>query len=183
MVTFETNPYLRETYLKLVDKYIYPLVKSHRNAWFNMAYLNMMHVNDSNIQRDIEDQLMRFDVERIPGQKNSTRIPERGLNTSGYTYKLIPDNWPRTSFKEWLKNHSLYPSLEVNVLTRLFNAGQEYLKKPKTVEYYQNADFLWQRTPWEESSTSMAARQDSGLAFLLPYYMGRYQGFIKDGES
>ncbi|MHA1792904.1 MAG: hypothetical protein ACTSVI_09695 [Promethearchaeota archaeon] len=179
MTMLETHPYLKKIYKELLENNVYPLVKYHRNAWFNMAYLNMIHENNTYIQKDVEDQLMRFDIERIPGDENSTRIPERGVNKTGYTKELIPESWPRTTFSKWLKNKPQYPSKELNVLTKLFNADQEYLTRPKTVEYYQSADFLWQRTPWEDNTGSPAIRQDSGLDFLLPYYMGRFQGIIK----
>jgi hypothetical protein len=181
MATFETDPALRARYQRVMAECFYPVARNHRNAWYNMAYLHVMAVNDSLIQNDVEDQLMRFGVERIPGLPNSTRLPERGLNVTGNYYPhLVNETWPRMTFSSWLRTRPLFPQPEVNVATMLIDDG-EFLAKPKTAELYHSVDFLWQRTPYTGSDYSPAVRQDSGLAYLLPYWMGRYHGSIPRG--
>ena len=56
----------------------------------------------------------------------------------------------------------------------------EYAKR---VDEYQSSDFLWQRTTWEyqETNDDMYLRQDGGLAYLLPYYIGRYLNVFDEG--
>nr|MDO8083430.1 hypothetical protein [Candidatus Sigynarchaeum springense] len=181
MATFETDAALRGQYQRAMAECLYPLAANHRNAWFNMAYLHVMGVNDSRIQQDVNDQLMRFGIERIPGQPNSTRLPERGLNASGNYYRhLVSDTWPRTTFSSWLEANPLFPQQNVNLAALLLDET-EYLAKPKTVDQFHSVDFLWQRTPYTASDYSPARRQDSGLAFLLPYWMGRFHGSIPGG--
>ncbi|MHA1698275.1 MAG: hypothetical protein ACTSWN_05485 [Promethearchaeota archaeon] len=165
LVMFETDPDLRDSYEHLVQDILYPQVRGHRNPWLNIAYLQMMRVNDSGIEADVKDQLMRFGIERIPGLANSTRVPDRGLNYSGgYYHGLIPDDWPRVS-----------PPMAGFGSESL---DEQYLLKPKTAEYYQCGSFIWQRSPFRISEYSPAHRQDSGISFLLPYYMARYHGII-----
>jgi hypothetical protein len=182
MATFETYPALRERYQRVMAECMYPVAANHRNAWFNMAYLHVMGKNDSRIQQDVDDQLMRFGVERIPGQPNSTRLPERGLNASGNYYRhLVNGTWPHTTFSSWLTANPLYPQASMNLAAALLDDG-EFLAKPKTVDQYHSVDFLWQRTPYTSSDYSPARRQDSGLAYLLPYWMGRFHGSIPGGS-
>ncbi|MFX0101980.1 MAG: hypothetical protein ACFFCS_20610 [Candidatus Hodarchaeota archaeon] len=182
MMMLETNPRLREVYESTLQS-IYSWLRNHRNAWFNMMYLQSMGINDSNIKKDVEDQLMRFDVERIVGDPNSRRLPERGLSLSGGTYDdLIPSSLPRITYDGWLATQPFYPSQDLNLVSLFVEMDDEYLTKPKTVEHYHTVDFLWQRSPYRIITYSPAARQDSGLAFLLPYYMGRYHGIIQEGS-
>ncbi len=181
MATFETDPALRARYQRVMAECMYPVAANHRNAWYNMAYLHVMGKNDSRIQQDVDDQLMRFGVERIPGQPNTTRLPERGLNASGNYYRhLVNDTWPRTTFSSWLEVNPLYPQPSMNLAAVLIE-DDEFLAKPKAVDQYHSVDFLWQRTPYTASDYSPARRQDSGLAFLLPYWMGRFHSSIPGG--
>ncbi|MBN2151928.1 MAG: hypothetical protein JW839_10805 [Candidatus Lokiarchaeota archaeon] len=182
MATFESDQALRARYQRVMAECMYPVAANHRNAWYNMAFLHVMGKNDSWIQQDVNDQLMRFGVERIPGQPNSTRLPERGLNASGnYYHDLVGEEWPRTTFSAWLEENPLFPQPAVNPAASLLEED-EYLAKPKTVDQYHSVDFLWQRTPYTASDYSPARRQDSGLAYLLPYWMGRFHGSIPGGE-
>nr|MDO8109533.1 hypothetical protein [Candidatus Sigynarchaeota archaeon] len=153
--TFETTPVLRAAYQRLLRDSMYPVVRNHRNAWFNMAYLHAMGINDSSISKDVVDQLMRFDIERIPGQANSTRLPERGLNATGSYFTLVPSSWPRRSFTQWLGTQWIYPPRWMNLASNFID-DDEFLAEPKTVDLYQCVDFLWQRTPWTASRFSPA---------------------------
>ncbi|MBD3186569.1 hypothetical protein GF325_07070 [Candidatus Bathyarchaeota archaeon] len=181
MAAFETHPYLHALFGNLFENTLYPVIQGHRNAWFNMAYLQVTGKNLPSVQDDVVDQLMRFDIERIPGQANTTRLPERGLNVTGNYHDLVNESWERMRFDEWLETKWYFPNARLNLGSLFMDASQEYLAKPKTVEHYQCVDFLWQRTPWEEYDYSPARRQDSGLSFLLPYYMARYCGFLEEG--
>jgi len=181
LATFETNPTLRTDYQQLMKDDMYPVVANQRNAWFNMMYLNVMNTTDPNIKKDVEDQLMRFDIERIPGLANSTKLPERGINATGNTATLVPANAPRHTFAQWLATQPLYPAASVNLATSIVG-NTAYLEAPKTVDQYPNDDFAWQSNPWLVSQYSPAHLEDSGLSFLLPYWMGRYCGMIKEGS-
>ncbi len=170
LVSLEEDPSLRIRYENIVNKIYYPIIRTSRNAWFNLAYLLMMHVDSmgkldddrKEIRLDVLDQLMRFDVPRAPN--GTTRVPERGgdRNPVPYTYSD-----PTEKYRANLILNFLYGWIFDMYSKKVYS-------HPKTTDEYHEEDFLWQRTPWEPSGKSSATRQDSGLAFLLPYYIGRY---------
>ncbi|MHA1998198.1 MAG: hypothetical protein ACTSU9_08775, partial [Promethearchaeota archaeon] len=102
-----------------------------------------------------------------------------GLSATNF-YPLVNSSWPRVNFSDWLDTKWQFPAAGWNIASRYLD-DDEYLAAPKTVDQYQSVDFLWQRTPWQAEDFSPASRQDSGLSFLLPYYMGRFHGFILEG--
>ncbi|MHA1689088.1 MAG: hypothetical protein ACTSUN_07100 [Promethearchaeota archaeon] len=174
LVSLEEDPSLRMRYEKIVEKIFHPIINKSRNAWFNMAYLFMMHENrlanlddtEKMIRLDVLDQLMRFDVPRAPNY--TKRIPERGgdKNPIPYAYQDPTEKYRQNPILNFLYGwiFDMY--------------SKDILEYPKRVDEYQAADFLWQRTPWELSGERPYIRQDSGLAFLLPYYIGVYLGLF-----
>ncbi len=175
----ETDPYLRRLYQETVENYFYSITKTSRNAWFNIAYLGMMGKNDSFIARDIADQIMRFSIDRFPS--NITRVPDRGGAMNPYP----PEQIGRPKMEYWrnfLENNTVGKVLYGWwLLSFMFNDDpSRLLISPKTVDQYHAEDFLFQRNPWVTSNNSTeyleytARRQDSGLSFLLPYYMSIY---------
>ena len=178
LVSLEEDPALRTRYENIVNKIYYPIIRISRNAWFNMAFLYMMHNNEREtysadeklIVKDIEDQLMRFNKTRSP--RNTTRIPERGGDRNIPPYKLYN---PTDKYRK----NPLIASLYGWVLN-LYD--KEILEYAKRTDEYHAVDFCWQRTTWEESPESPYTRQDSGLAFLLVYYIGRYLDLFPQGD-
>lgn len=170
LVSLEDDPSLRIRYENIVKKIYYPIIRISRNAWFNLGFLYMMHKNnyfelsedEKIILKDVLDQLMRFDVPRAPN--NTKRIPDRGGDKNPIKYKIYD---PCQKYRENVIINLLYGYL-------LDIYSNEITKYAKRVDEYQASDFLWQRTPWEPSEDSPITRQDSGLAYLLPYYIGRY---------
>ena len=181
LATFETNPTLHATYQQLMKTDMYPVMANHRNAWLNMMYLHVMQLNDSSIKKDVEDALMRFDIERIPGQKNSTKLPERGLNVTNYYWNLVPASKPRHTFAQWLATRLHYPAANINFAASMVG-DEAYFDVPKTVDQFANDDFAWQENPWTDSQYSPAHLENSGLSFLLPYWMGRWAGMIPEAN-
>lgn len=172
LVSLEENPVLRARYEKIINDIYYPIIKNSRNAWFNMGYIYMMRDTNSTIslkfQADIKDQLMRYDVPR--GINGTTRLPERCGEINP-----IPDYNREYSVSD-LMNPIQY-LLYYSVLSGI-GLDSEVLEYARTVDCWDCEDLHWQRTSWEYGSGWSDgvgyARQDSGLAYLLPYYMGRY---------
>jgi hypothetical protein len=130
----------------------------------------MMHMDDyesydgdaRQIVRDVEDQMMRFSVDRQPD--GTDRVPDRGGDKNPIQYEIYDPT------KKYRKNpviNALY-----GYLLELYH--KDILNHAKRVDEYQASDFLWQRTTWEDSGPTPYVRQDSGLAYLLPYYIGRH---------
>jgi hypothetical protein len=170
LVSLEEDPALRRRYENIVEKIYYPIIRISRNAWFNMAYLHMMHKrgldsynkDERLILEDVEDQLMRFNVTRMPN--GTTRLPERGGDRNPIDYKIYDPT-------EKYRKNPLINTLYGFILEMYKKNITEYAKR---VDEYQNSDFLWQRPTWGIDNSTSYLRQDSGLAYLLPYYIGRY---------
>ncbi len=173
LVSLEDDPYLRMRYKNIVRKIYYPIIRISRNAWFNLGYLYMMHMDKNNykynddeklIVRDVEDQLMRFDLPRKPN--GTKRVPDRGGDQNPVKYKL------RDPTEKYRKNPII--NFLYGYILQMYQ--KEILEYAKRVDEYQSSDFLWQRTPWEWQAATEAdyLRQDSGLAYLWPYYIGKY---------
>lgn len=169
LLSLEEDLSLRIRYENVVRNIYYPIIRISRNAWFNMGYLYMMQMDDPDdynddeelIVKDIEDQLMRFNKTRTPN--GTTRIPERGGDRNEVQYELYN---PTDKYRK----KPLISGLYGWVLDLYDKDVFEYAKR---VDEYQNSDFLWQRTTWEYDNGTSYLRQDSGLAYLLPYYIGR----------
>ncbi len=174
LVSLEDDPSLRIRYENIVKKIYYPIIKSSRNAWFNMGFLLMMQKNNLNdlnedekvILLDVLDQIMRFDLPRDPYGIN--RVPERGGSINKVNYDFYN---PRAKYQENPIINFLY-----GLLLDMYPNG--LYSNAKRVDEYHVEDFLWQRTPWEPSGYRDATRQDSGLAYLLPYYIAMYLDLI-----
>ncbi len=178
LVSLEEDPALRMRLENVVKNIYYPIIRISRNAWFNLGFLYMMHKDDLDeynddeelIVRDVEDQMMRFDYPREPN--GTIRVPDRGgdKNPVDYEYHNPTD--------KYFKNPII--SLFYGFLLSTYN--KSISENAKRVDEYQSSDFLWQRTPWEDDSGTEYRRQDSGLAYLLPYYIGRYLNIFAEKE-
>lgn len=172
LLSLEENLVIRQRYEKIIRDVYYPIYRISRNAWFNMGYIYMMRDSTSPIaqkfQRDVEDQLMRFNVPR--GVNGTVRIPERTgeLNPPGedsqYYLSDLMDPFSNAIYGP------IFDLFELN--------NNPVLKQPRTVDQWSQSNFLWQRTPWMYENETWYFRQDMGTAYLLPYYMGRYCGLF-----
>ncbi|MBD3352841.1 MAG: hypothetical protein GF364_15255 [Candidatus Lokiarchaeota archaeon] len=175
----EEDKFLKNVYQRFFLNNFYKVFKSSRNAWYNCAYLGIMGNKDADIARDIADQLMRFGLEDEPGH---TRIPDRG----GGRTPIPADQYGTEPLIRWRA------FIENNTFGRFFYGWvdgilpnlDEILNAPKTTDQYQQEDFIWQRTPWTPGYhwNHEEYRQDSGLSYLLPYYMGIYYSVWEDLE-
>ena len=113
---------------------------------------------------DIEDQMMRFNTTRVPG--NTTRIPERGGDQNPVNYTLVNP----------IDKYAANPIINILYGWLLEMINKSIYEYAKMTDQYHSEDFFWQRTPWEvrNEHDSDRLRQDSGLSYLLPYYIGRY---------
>jgi len=50
---------------------------------------------------------------------------------------------------------------------------------PVPVEKRPNSDFIWQRNPFDLDGNGDPRHQAPGVDIVLPYWLGRYHGFVK----
>jgi hypothetical protein len=148
---------------------LWNITQYHRNAWFNVIYLAIASKPGNNpiIERDIEDQLMRLDINHFPDRKLG-HLP-------------IPEDTPTVDIegmqKEFFENRGwgyLYsiPFVE-------FNWDHEYFTHPLTVEYHNTGNFMWEHSPFRNSSSEVNILHEMpGTTFTVPYWIMRAYGYI-----
>ncbi len=174
LAAFETDPFLKAKYQEVMEESFYPAFRTSRNAWFNLAYIGVTGKNTETLALDIGDQLMRYN-ETFGG--NRTKIPDRSGPVSE-----IPESqrgWPTlTKWRNFWTNNSV-GRFFYGWMDSIFPTNQSGLfNQPKTVDQYQQEDFIWQSTPWLEGHhwNSEEVREDSGISYLLVYNMAKYYG-------
>ena len=142
----------------------------HRNAWFNVIFLALSATPGEfpMIERDIEDQLMRMEINHFPDRH--------------YPLEPIPDEHERNleilAIKEELQEHNWWTLYKVLFLT--IDWEETYYNKPLTVEYMRTAHFMWEKNPWELGySTNNPLHEEPGATFFTPYWIARAFGFIQ----
>ena len=146
-------------------------VQYHRNAYFNAIYLVLYSNTTENIdiQRDVEDQLARFEINHFPDRFNGV-LP-------------IPPTYVKVTVFEEMKTRldsTTYGSLYKVILPDV-DLDTIYYTKPLTVEYLHTNNFMWEKCPYEAPSHNYTnlAYEECGTSLTTPYWMMRGCGFIK----
>jgi hypothetical protein len=142
----------------------------HRNAWFNVIFLALSAKKGDypTIEHDIEDQLMRLEINHFPDR--------------AYKLKSVPSNFTEVeSIEEWknfMENHSWGSTMEIGFIES--NLDEVYLTQPLTVEYRPTDNYMWQRNPFtnQTGGWSYSRYENPGTTFTVPYWIGRAFGFI-----
>ncbi len=143
-------------------------IMDQRNAYFNAIYLDLMATpgQDLNITHDIEDQLMRMDINHFPDRMYGIEPIPASYLTCNWSYKccIITQEFAWGSLET-----EAFPDFEVNGI---------YYSKPLSVEYCQTGIFLWEHYPYErDSNYTNPAYENPGLSFTVPYWICRADGF------
>ncbi len=155
-----------EGYLNSLRKF----TSNHRNAWFNAIFLMISDADDGEydiIQRDIEDQLMRLDINHFPDRRYGI-VPvdpseEVVTDIQEVNKSIHEDNWD-----------GLYsmPFIEMDF-------DETYFVRAQTVEHHKTGNFMWEDNPFENETSGYYPRKEyPGTTFTVPYWMMRYMGLI-----
>ena len=148
-------------------------VKNHRNAYFNAMYLGLSNSTPgtySDIEWDIQDQLMRMDICHFPDRYYPT-VPFDASELE--TIEAI-DKW-----NDFFENDSLgffYKSFFPEV-----NWDETYYTKPFTVDQRHCDGFLWERNPYKASGYYGSPNElfeQAGLSLTVPYWIARAYGYL-----
>jgi hypothetical protein len=146
-------------------------VVNHRNAYFNAIYLALIkyfNYDDPNagiIRRDVEDQLMRCDINHFPDvYQNLTPIPE---------------DWPVATVIEEVAQmieEDPYGSI-YNVALPEVDLQQTYYARALPVNMRRTSIFPWEHNPYVERWSYVNPRvEEPGTIFTVPYWIMR--GFV-----
>ncbi len=212
LVMLEDNPKIRNYYISLYEESFYEVLRYHRNAWMNVAHLAFMSMLDKNerkkfeddryshddIRWDVHDQLwryydwvnpegMQFLSQDLWGERNYnlTQRPHSTRETS--RNEEIRDMKVDPTAKKWRDffDHNVFGKLYAWASEDLFDFNDRYVL-PITVSEHGTASCIWARNPFYEEvggdPDGNGLMEERGLSFLLPYWIGRYYGFV-DGPS
>jgi hypothetical protein len=153
-------------YMNSLRKY----TEFHRNAWFNIVYLALSaEVGDlTNIERDIEDQLMRLEINHFPDR----HYPLLPAPPEYEVVQKIMD------IKSEIENHNWATLYDVAFIETDWD--EVYFTEPLTVEYRRTGHYMWERNAWENTTYWHDAplHEEPGMTFTTPYWIARAFGFI-----
>ncbi|MHA1732349.1 MAG: hypothetical protein ACTSU5_10410 [Promethearchaeota archaeon] len=171
LLLLEQDGQLAKLYNKYYLEGMHKFTATHRNLFFNYVYLATQKSpgDDEQLERDCEDQLMRFQINHFPDVANGTLpIPE------DYGKVTVLEKWGR-----YLSDPNRYGSLFLPLVPEI-DFGDTFYNKPLSVEYRMTGIFMWNDNPfkagWSYNDTKF---EFSGASFTVPYWIGRAFGFIK----
>ncbi|MGV9173556.1 MAG: hypothetical protein ACOC35_13475, partial [Promethearchaeia archaeon] len=210
LIMLEDDPQLKQLYIQKFEEGFYNILKYHRNAWHNAAHLAFMSMlkkeerqkfenpdyKDETIEWDVLDQLYRFrDFVNPQGMEltkeqwgvrdyNLTQRPHstRATSENPEIRKMERDPTPK-KWRHFFDNHilgGLYAWLEEDLLD-----FEDHYLLPVTVSEQGGAAIIWNRNAFYTEGgdpNGNGLKENRGLSFLLPYWIGRYYGFI-DGPN
>ena len=185
----------------------YDVLKYHRNAWINSAYLAFVSLLEPNeqyqfinpaydlekVKYDVNDQMFRFYRWANPegmaltqsqwGIRNYNLVQRPSSTRSTSTNPLIAAKEIDPSYqrwREWLETP--FGVLYEPIVGQLFNFEDHYLYPITASEAHAGA-MIWGSNPFFGEGGDIGGnglREERGNSFMLPYYIGRYYGFIEE---
>ena len=206
LIINEDDDDIRNHYIKLYAEGFYGILKYHRNAFINSAFLAFMTFLDNGeekkyenkdydfdeVEWDINDQLYRFkdwvnpkgmDLAKEQWGVRNYNLTQRPHSTRSTS--LNPEirkkecNPAIKRHREWIQN-DIFGSLYGWVLEDLFEFNDMYIVG-RTVSEAGEGNFIWNGNPFYGEGGDPdedGLTEQKGNAFLTPYYMGRYFGFV-----
>ncbi len=188
LLRLEKNPKLKAIYQQAYEINLWRLVKYHRNAYFNLAYLivnDNYDVNASYQDKDVTiypwndtlDALQRYpDAPRrrwtIQNSHRNLTHPKTGENVSIVDPKSI----------DWAENYGI-TNLDIFFepvgfsLSEEFDLG-EHAIYALPVDERPVSDFQWQRSPFGLDTTGDGTWESPAMCYTLVYWMARYYDFL-----
>lgn len=175
LLMLETDPQLRGLYYKRFNDTIFSYTDNHRNPFYNMILLILNDEPGVNsiLERDVEDQLMRYDCEY--------HFPDRrlGHKNAALDSSYVPTN-AITELNDFLDNNWL------GWLYRPFffeiERDDVFYTKPLTAEFMPGDIFIWEENPFEDYTDELddinPTYEYAGFSFTIVYWMARGAGYF-----
>jgi len=175
LVMLEDNPVILQRYLKNFENSLWFCVRYHRNPYFDAIYLAMekkQYSEDQFVERDVEDQLMEFDIDHFPDiHKNPVLAPS--------SYQIV--NFSK--YQVFFQNNSI-GTLFGPVFEEFQLNTSSYFDHPLTVKEKKTGIFMWDANPFnvqENKDNNNPTNEEPGMSFTAPYYI--MLGFIGMPEN
>jgi hypothetical protein len=138
-------------------------VGHHRNSWFDGVEAALDPSKRATLGPIVTDDLRRI-VWRGRRDRTVTNSTDPTIQQAQYTGLLAT---PLGSLSLFGQSLPLGTQSPVTVA-----------KYPIPVEKRPNSDFLWQRNPFDLDGAGDPHHQSPGVDVILPYWLGRYEGFV-----
>ncbi|MHA1520519.1 MAG: hypothetical protein ACTSRK_10100 [Promethearchaeota archaeon] len=175
LLMLEEDSALRDLFLRRYMENLWAFSQSHRNSFYNVVQLAINYEPGQNtiLERDIEDQLMRYDCEY--------HFPDRKFG-----HAPIPDDYVPIdtidelfAFFENDPHGSLYRPIFSEV-----EGDEIFYQKPLTVEYMEGDIFIWEENPYTPEEPYIDPTYEyAGFSFTVVYWIARAFGFIAESGS
>lgn len=170
LMLLEENSTLSDLYDRYFLNGLRRYTATHRNPYFNLVYLATQSSPGAEemVERDVEDQLMRFQINHFPDVANGTLpIPED-------EYRPITDLDRWSEFFENDPHGSIY-----RIVVPEVKFDRTFYDKPLSVEYRITGVFMWNDNPFVADWNYVDPTVEfSGSSFTVPYWIGRAFGFF-----
>lgn len=210
LIINEENPNIKQHYINLYANGFYDILKYHRNAWINAAFLAFMTMVDNpksfensaytfeEVKWDVNDQMYRFYFWANP---TGMSLPKDKWGIRDYNLEQRPHSTRATSTNPDIAKMEIYPTsakwrdyLENDYIGKsyawvkdsLIDFNDHYYY-PITVSEANPGAMVFAGNPFygngnRHAESGDGLHEERGNDFMLPYYIGRYYGFI-DGPS
>jgi hypothetical protein len=149
-------------------------VKNNRNAYFNALHLGILAAaGDGNrgdfpiIEHDMEDQLMRMEINHFPDRLNPKPAVPGDYEQS---QEIIRGRRYLTEDPIGRQFAGLFDNVDYTEI---------WYTEPLSVEYRPSHTFLWELSPfWQEVRYENSLCETAGLTLTTPYWIARAYGYI-----
>ncbi|MGV9204400.1 MAG: hypothetical protein ACOC44_10340 [Promethearchaeia archaeon] len=191
LIILEDNPQLRYLYIKNFEQKFYPIVRYHRNAFFNtvhLAFLSLLKEEQQtrldnpkydyeDVTWDVLDQLWRFHTsnwcpvrnynltERPHSTRSTSENPEmrkKVLEPSRQKWLNFIENSPSGWMYSWMID--------------LFSMEDKVYEMPRTVSEYPSQHNVWQTNPMQKEGgnpNGNGLEEPPGTSYTMVYWMCR----------
>ncbi len=167
LIMLEEDPVLQARYIKNLEDSIWYCVRYHRNPYFNAMYLamnrNVHGAGDGleSIERDVEDQLMEFDINHFPDVY-------QGVEAVPPEYQIVDFSEYKAFFKDNAIGVLFAPLFEE------FDLEGTFYDHPLTVKMKDTSIFMWDRNPFDPAwGGTNLLYEEPGSSFAAPYWIMR----------
>ena len=175
LLMLETDPQIRALYYKRFDGSIFSYTDNHRNPFYNMILLILNDEPGVNpiLERDVEDQLMRYDCEyHFPDRRLGHK--DAALDASYVPIEAINElnDFLDNSWLGWLYRPFFFEIERDDI----------FYSKPLTAEFMPGDIFIWEENPFEDYTNELGdingRYEYAGFSFTIVYWMARGAGYF-----
>jgi hypothetical protein len=174
LLTLEEDPQLWSIYYNQFDQSLFSYTNNHRNPFYNVILLTLNYAPGENpiLERDIEDQLMRYKYNHFPDRKLGHFDVNSNPNYTKAENINELNNFLNNYWLGWLYRPFFFE----------IERDEVFYNQPLTAEYMPGDIFLWEENPFEDYSDELGNvhlnYEYAGFSFTIVYWIARGMGYF-----